>query len=348
MTNWLRPLLLALGLCPLWGCKVQNESLRAEVLSAVLPDSQCLFSTTNSPYASGYYDPTVDGGQGYALTLLMRNNMRVPDDDPVALGEIANIHGRAHDVKVTSLDACWYPADLIDTYGASSPDGQLLDCSTIPEQSATIPTFANLDEGGSLGLVQLKVLDIAALRGLFGATYSPLQIPITGRYLYADPSVNPQVANGSQQTGVRNAYSFSSEDPSNLSGRSTFWGDKYPARRDVTIMVQVRANMQMQSGERMTSNWFTFPITVCTGCMQDYCGPLVEEVCARGPCSDGTECLSTGLCANSALICSPVVLYSGARPDFYGQTGAAPCMPAQGLATATPLTCTPVGCQATN
>jgi hypothetical protein len=205
-----------------------------------------------------------------------------------------------------------------------------------------------VDEGGGQGLVQLRVLDIAALRQLFGQNYTPLQIPITGRYLYADPSVNPQVANGSQQTGVRNAYSFTTEDPANLSGRSAFWGDKYPARRDTTIMVQMRANLQMQSGERMTSNWFTLPITVCTGCMQDYCGPLVEEVCARGPCSDGTECLSTGLCANSTLTCSPAVLYSGARPDFYGQTGTPPCMPAQGFTSATPLTCTPVGCKATN
>jgi len=345
MTKRLRPLLFALCLSPLWSCKVPNESLRVELLSAVLPDSQCQFTTNNNPYSSGYYDPTVDGGQGYGIALLLRNNMQKPDEDPIQSGSIPNINRRSHDVKVTSLEACWYLADQVDAHGERSEDGQLIDCSTLPEQSANLPVYANVDEGGGFGIVQANVLDIAALRQVFGANYAPQKIPIVGRYSLADPSVNPQVANGSQTTGVRSGYSFATEEPTDLASRSAFWGDKHPARRDVTLIVQMRANMQMQSGERMTSNWFTMPISVCTGCMQDYCGPLVEQVCARGPCADGTECLSTGVCADSALTCAPIVLYSGERPDFFGQTGTAPCMPAQAFSSVTPLNCTPVGCQ---
>ncbi len=348
MTPRLRAVWVALMLCPSWACHMQNESLRAEVVTAVLPDATCAYTTTSASYGAGFYDPTVDGGQGYSLTLLLRNNMQTPDLDKLPEGEITNINARAHDVQVTSFDACWFPADSVDTYGVKSAGGAMVDCSTIPEQSARIAAFGKVDEGGGLGLVQTQVLNLAALQSLFGAGYAPTQIPHVGRYLYDDPSTNPQVANGNQALSVRSAYAFTTEDPANLAGRSAAWGAKHPAQRNTVILVQMRANMQLQTGEQLTSNWFVMPITVCTGCMQDYCGPLVEEVCARGPCSDGTECLNTGACANTTLTCSPISLYSGGRPDFYGQTGISPCLPAQNFTSTTPLTCTLVGCQATN
>lgn len=331
------------------GCQVNNEALRAEVITAVLPDATCGYAVNNPSYSRGFYDPTVDGGQGFLVTMLLRNNMQQPDDEKIALPtQTDNINRRAHDVQVTSYDACWYFADAIDSYSAENMSGEAIDCSTIPEQSARIPALGRVDENSGMALVQTQVLELSALRSLFGTNFNPTGIPALGRSTYEDPSVNPQVANGSQDTKERFAYSFLTEDPGNLAGRSTFWGSKYPAQRNVEVVVQMRANLQLQSGEKMHSNWFTLPVTVCTGCLQDYCGPLVEETCARGPCSDGTDCLSTGLCANPALTCSAITLYSGARPDFKGQPGLRPCLPAQGFSSTTPLTCEPVGCRATN
>lgn len=348
MTFRLRSFLLCLCLGSFSGCQVNNEALRTEVLNAVLPDTQCAYTTTNTGYTSGYYDPTVDGGMGYSLALVLRNNMMAAADNPVAAAEITNINSRAHDVQVTSFDGCWFNADDEAAYGGTGQDAKTADCNDLPEQRGRMLAFANVEEGGGLGLIQLRVLDLTALRQIFGTDYTPSLIPTTGKYTYLDPSVNPLVANGNQTSAVRSAYAFAPEDPVDLVGRSVYWGAKYPAQRDAAVIVQLRANMVTQSGEHITGNWFRFPITVCTGCLQDYCGPLVEEVCAKGPCSDGTECLSTGLCANSSLTCAPVTLYSGSRPDFYGASGTTPCLPAQGFTSTTPLTCTPVGCQATN
>lgn len=349
MTPGLRQLLLTgfIG-AGLWACQVPNEALRAEVVTAVSPDATCNFTVTNAAYSQGFYDPTVDGGQGYSLTMLLRNNMQAPPDDTITLPQTTNINRRAHDLQVTSFDVCWYPADQVDAYAAATRGGEAIDCSTLPEQSARIPVNARVDEGGGLALAQAQVLTLEHLRALFGTSFNPSAIPVLGRVTYADPSTNPQVANGNQAIPERHAYAFTSEDPANLAARSAAWGAKFPTQRNVAVVVQLRANMQLQSGEQMRSNWFSMPINVCVGCMQDYCGPLVEEVCARGPCADGTECLSSGLCTNPTLTCSPVTLYSGARPDFFGQSGVTPCFPAQGFATATPLTCANVGCRATN
>lgn len=328
-------------------CHVSNDSTRVELLTAIEPSSTCQLSTSGQPVTLGMYDPTVNEARGYTLSLLLRNNMAPAADDPVAEGPTININSRSRGAQVTAIEGCYYLAD-----GASAlppRDGaELVDCSTVPTKLGVLATGARADEGGGLLAMSVNVLALSQLRELFGASFDPLKIPAEGAFVWPDPSINPSQASFSQSGAPLYGYRFITQAPGDARTRSAAWGDAYPSQREATVVLQLRARMQLQTGEAFVTNYLSFPVTICPGCLQDRCAPLVQKVCARGPCGDGTPCLSDGTCADTTLTCSAVTMFSGSRPDFNGISGTPPCLPAQNFLDLTPPLCLPVGCDAVN
>ena len=343
MTPRVRQLLLLCAGFVFCGCPMRGDALRVETLGPVSPDASCQVLTTGPRYSTGFYDPTVNDAGGYALSLLMRNNMQAAGEEVVTDGPVANVTRRRRDVTINRLEGCWYS---LDEQASTAGHYEIIDCATLPAQSGNLPVLGHLSEGEGLGLVSVQVLDLAALKSVFGPGYDPALIPAVGVSVANDPAINPAVANGNQTSFTAHIFDPAKASPANLATRSAAWGERHPAQPRATVMVQLRAHGETQTGDAITGDWYTVPITVCTGCMQNQCGPLVEQVCARGPCPDGTPCLSTGLCSNPAVFCSPIALYSGYRPDFYGQTGTATCLPAQALPATGLLKCVGVGCAA--
>lgn len=339
--------LLTSGALAATGCHITNSALQTELLAAIEPSDSCDYSISGVPYTLGSYDPQVNDGQGYELTLLVRNNVQQMQAESAGADADKGDGPHARDLLVTSMEGCWYTAESLSAYGATQRGGELIDCATVPLQSGSIPVTTRVEEGSGMAYVTVQVLPVAALKAIFGADFSPTELPVRGTFLDTDPSVNAQVANLPNNGEPRLAYSFAAQSPANPMTRSRFWGAKYPDHADATVMVQLRANVQLQSGQTQVSNWFSLPITVCPGCMAERCGPLVQKICARGPCADGTPCLSTGLCADTSLTCAPLTVFSGRKPDYFGQLGTRPCLPAQNFrANAADIACLPVGCDA--
>jgi hypothetical protein len=345
MTHVARFLLLML---PLAACHMNNEALRVELISAIEPDTQCAYTPTNARYSHGIYDPTVNQAQGYELAFVLRNNMQSASEALVSDGPLANVNRRSHDVQLLSFEGCWYLPSAIAEGDFDGREGEQVACKTLPLQSGTLVTSGRIDEGEGTNVATVQVLDLAALRSVFGPSFSPMDIPPKGLFVWPDPTLNPQVAGLPQTTPVTYAYRFGPQSTSGSVDRSAAWGENFPMQSAATVVVQLRANLQMQSGEAMATNWISIPITVSPGSQQDFCGPLVQKVCARGPCADGTPCLNTGLCGDTSLLCSPITLLSGTRPDFDGINAIQPpCLPAQKFPTALAVTCLPVGCDVT-
>lgn len=329
-----RPLLFVLLCSALTGCKTEMGASYAEMMRVVEPDASCVVAPNNAFSTAGYYDPTIDGGEGYTISYLLKNNLAKAADDVVPLGELVNVHGVVNDVQVLGFEGCWYITDATTFPYATDPNG-FVDCSSIPEQTGFFAAPQTALEGGDLEVASIVVLGLNDMRTIFGSNFDPSQIPIEGNV----PALNATTTDPNLQYNV----SLDTASPADPNGRSAYWGQNYPTTRAVNVTVQMRARAQTQNGTAFHTNWLSYPITVAPGGLRNACGMLIPKVCARGPCANGFACTSSGTCSDGTQ-CSNAVLPSGSQAMF-DVSGA--CYPAQGY-PAIPVTCTAVGCNATN
>lgn len=311
---------LLAALIPLGQTTCSDPSGSVVELQAVLaPDTTCTYQISNPVSSSGYYDPLLDQQQlGYQLVLVARNNMEQAADETYTFGS-TNIHWRTRDAIITGWEACW-TADPNDyssyTQTQDVAKGPILDCAALAKvgRGFKLPSSGSVIEGGQTqAVVGTYVLTPSHLVTLFGANFNAAAIP--QGYTYT--------ANGVQYYGQGGDAASTS--------RSAAWGT-FPTSGTVNVLVQARATWTTQGGIQGVSNWVTYPITVCPGCLSNACGPLVQGQCYRCPndeqgCNSSNKCLSDGTTA-----CVSGTGYSGIRPTF-GVVGTAACHPEEGYAT---------------
>lgn len=333
-STWLRTMGVLLGLC---ACHRRDDLRSLQLMYALTPDTSCEYRISNDALSAGSFDPAVPGVAAYQMALLVKNNLGEAVDLMAGFsGTSSTPDVEYHPVQIQAVETCWYVADANADALWRATDGAALDCASLPDaQRRTVPAGGFLEGGGGLGVVQLSTLSLGQLRGVFGDTFSPTDIPSVGTAAWVVPGDN-SAANALRQ------YSFSPSDADAQSvSRASAWGDKYPASATAQVVVQMRVAARGPGGGLLHSNWLSFPITVCPKCVLASCGTLVQKTCAKGRCGDGTPCLSTGTCADSNFTCSGATLFSGAVPDF-GTTGM--CMPSQQLPGTTPPSCIKIGC----
>lgn len=314
-------------------CKTQMDPSYVEITGAVKPDATCLFSATNSVLGAGYFDPTVANPGGFQAGIVLKNNLPVASDDTVALFEVSNIHSEINDMQLLGFEGCWFDAAEASQNSRISDQNGFVNCDQYPDQSGWLVANQTVADGQTSQVIVLNLLSEGQLKQIFGSTFDPSLIPIEGEV------AGSYVA--SSDPNLQGGFSYDTESPADTNTRSIYWGEKYPTQRDALVLVQIRAHLQSQSGAYYKSNWFTLPITVCPGCLQNTCGILVPKVCARGACSDSSICSSAGTCSDGST-CANTVLMSGERPNFTTGTS---CLPAQNLGLV-PITCESIGCDA--
>ncbi len=319
---------LALLLLGLGSCRVDQESSMIDILGAVAPDDACKFAAENAPLPGGLYDPLADGS-GFKLVLALRNNLPTQAEEPSLLDGTVNIRPRANGVSIQGFEACWAQMQgSLSAFGAAAA-GNRLDCSSLPGQSATLAASGSIDPGGTdLALTTVTVLTGAHLQQLFGRDFAPTAIPVQGAQSQVQPDGSSLML-----------YNPALADPADPNSRSPAWGANYPTTVAAPVLVQLRAVLTRQSGDTTYSGWFTFPITVCPGCVTSSCGPLVQKSCDT-VCSDGSPCSSDHTCTIGGVVsaCPQAPRFSGSTAYLRGL-----CLPAQAL---TPADCTTnkVGC----
>lgn len=304
MRHWLGVLLIGTSL----GCVAKDATL-VQIERALAPDGSCNFQVGNASTPYGSYDPAFDG-TAYHLQLLLRNNMQQRSDNPQLMSDSPyNIRPRANDARIVGVEGCWFKYEGDVTKFATYRADNIVDCATkYPNQSASIPVTAQIDEGGlSEAVVGVDILTPAHLKQLFGDDFSATEIPELGEYPYR--SIDPT----GRYTG--RAYSYAAQDP-NDPNRSAAWGN-YPTTRKVPVVVQLRAVVQLQSGARIFSGWFSYMIYICPRCVASACGDLLEIKCPICPYS--LALCTTPTCTDdksATIACAPTPIYSGYQPTF--------------------------------
>ena len=338
MKRWRTVWLVVVMTCsmPLGSCMVDGNNLVGEILYPVSPDASCQVQVSNPPTTAGEYDPGFYDQNyrqpSYHMWVILRNNMQKQADQVQSLGQ-TNIHPAANDLQVVGFEGCWFfdnPQNPNFGIGAFAK-GQTVDCSTLPNQSGSLPTAQiTADEGQGLGLYEIDVLPLNALQQIFGADFNPAAIPIIGPYAIPVGLVS--------EPNSAYRFSFLSSDPSDPNNRDANWGKVYPANREATVVVQLRAVMHDQTGGVLYSGWFSYPIRLCVGCFfARACDvDLQRSLCAGTFCPDGTPCLTATENATFACPNSTPPLAQGACPQVYEFIGtsaypnySAACHPAQ-------------------
>jgi hypothetical protein len=310
--------LLTLTAASLQGCLAASEGNVLEIQHVIAPDDSCKLSVTNNFLPEGYYDPMLLAKGGvqpyYNLPLLLRNNLQKRDDNAAMMGSV-NVRGRTNGAHLVGFEGCWYQyAGDVTKFGTYTHGGEIVDCDTIPNQSATIPASQNLDEGGDAQLAGISVLNLAHLKSIFGDNFDPSAIPDVG-----------EIDQTSVDGAVRTFYTRLPSPPTDTATRDAAWGERWPASYEAPVVVQLRAITQLQSGQTLRSNWFPFLIKICMGCLYNGCAALEKLTCNRGACPDGSDCPAgaNGVCPNNSGTCAPVSLFSGNLPS------PSACLPAQ-------------------
>jgi hypothetical protein len=312
------PLCLGLGLAMGPGCRANVDDSLVEIQYAVQPDSTCNFGVNNAPLGAGTYDPTIAQKQdGFLLGLVLRNNLEARSQEPLTLDSTVNVRNRFNDMKVIGFEGCWAQNNGASGTLRSAKNGQVLDCSRLPNQSGSLSSSGQLDEGGAAqGLSYVRVLTLPHLQQIFGAAFSPADLPARG--LFTVPSFD---ANANL-----NCFGLAPAAPNDPNGRAAAWGSKYPASREASVLVQLRAVLASQAGETLHSGWFAIPITLCPGCAKAACGNLQQRQCPL-PCPTGAPC-SGGTCTvgTATVPCSYQPEMTGYLNDLLAP---AACLPAQ-------------------
>ena len=331
----------------LFGCRADTAARMLTLRTALLPSSQCGFLIDNDAVSDGYYDPWLNAGEGAVFGLLVENFTGATGDELVGQspqGFVDNVETVRHNAQIEAVEGCFFATNTLNAPPHQlRGDGSVIDCATLPEAQRRVDFVSNtVDEGSGKTAITVRALEMRSLRALFGDTFDPLAIPVIGASVSTDPWVNPSAAGLTQLLPVSQAYSLAPAQPGNPATRSAAWGQFYPTQSTATVLLQVRVRAKMQSGSTVHSNWYILPVTVCPGCLRDYCGPLVQKVCGRGVCTDGTPCMSDGTCAaGSPAYCTPIQLMSGTIANWHVE-GA--CLPAQNYPGAKGPTCEEVGC----
>jgi hypothetical protein len=255
-----------------------------EILYAMYPSTTCTFSTDGDISPFGRYDPHGYGGgapSAYHLTLLLRNDMLVPEseDDPASSSFGGRVRPRANDVVISGFESCWDLATNHPQINAAD-SGFPLDCETLPaDQQGFLPSTGTVQAGGTIasGGRALLSVDIAsnhALRaaGIFGPNFKPWAIP--------ELALPGATTTTFAQSRVAGPLASSSTDGL---ARSAAWGN-FPADdfNEAMVFVALRAAGKKQDGTPVKSNWFLFPVDIRVGTLAGYCGfPRVKD-CGGG------------------------------------------------------------------
>lgn len=355
MRPHLRRLTLSLVLCA-FGCKMDDNTRMLTVRNAVVPSTDCSFMPTNAAITQGFYDPWVNSGGGATFAFVVENFISAAEDEPVAIsptGFVTNADAHRHDAQIEGIEGCFFLTNGLDNANYTlRADGSMVDCQSLPEAQRRLELLGMTASEGSKAsaqrrvVVSLRTLSLTDLRQLFGDGFDPSNIPVVGEQVATDVSRNSSVAGQPQEAAVAYSYSYTPQEPVDVAGRSATWGAKYPQSRQARVVLQLRARARLLSGGTIHSNWYNFPVEVCPGCMRDMCGALVQKVCGRGVCTDGTPCMSDGSCAaGSPVYCTPISVFSGSLPNFAVESA---CLMAQNYPGTVGPTCEDVGCDATN
>lgn len=321
------------------GCEVEQGTMLEIVAVPAPAQGTCVVDFQGelvSPF--GFYDPTLR--DGFRLSLTMRNHMVEQTFDQITGPSNDNLRPSANNVTLLGFETCFYlendPNLTVNQLGEKG-DG-LVDCATLPEsQQAFVVSQAVVPAGDTLGGTTIEVLTHEDLKGLFGANFNPAAIPEFGRY-FEDYDGDGLLG---QQEPIR--FSKGSEDPANPN-RSPAWGT-YPDTRDARIILQLRAIGKLQTGWRVSSQWFHYPIDLSIGTVVTICGDLNLVQCTNA-CGDPTDTCNHafagdpyaaracalespgscgGVCAISGFSCAPYA-YSGSVASF-----ATSCLASQGV-----------------
>jgi hypothetical protein len=260
-----------LWLVLLMGC-MQNDPASVFVLGGVLaidantcqPEIPNGADTVFQTY--GRYDPQT--GEHYLLPLFLRNNMRSREESPVLLQSGENIARRARDVLLTNVEVCWFEEKKQIKI---NDEGVYYSCDSLPaEQHAFIPVSGLVPEGSGVAAVPVKVLNLQALQALWGGLFQPSFLPAQGLI--------------SEESGL---FSLGVKPPTETP-RDIHWGG-FPASDQVRVVLQVRVWGALSGGDRVVSNWISFPIEICVGCAAAACGQLQRILCPADVCTDVNE-----------------------------------------------------------
>ncbi len=365
---------VAFGALP--ACTVADEGTSLEIVDAVPPNDQCAFAADSTvSQSAGYYDPAGAGigfPNSYTLALRVRNHLNSKGADAASSFNNENVRKDGNNVSISGFDVCYYTPDEfgVSEFG-SHGEGLAVSCDQVDASrrefivgSGQLPTSD--EDPIPLAIASAQVLGPAAMRALFGADFNPAglsssmqvarfasqpgiidqpyagELAARGAVAPAFPlgtvsiwgvpspsSVCRPAAAGEQCPSVHHCGTGFCQD------RNPAW-DEYPTARQQDVIVQVRVVGRTQSDMAVQSNWFTFPVTICVGCIAAQCAPLFsvecpDTVCAGLPCSnDDNLCRAAdGNLDPGNIACVPAVGQTGQAPDFQD----ANCMPFQAGST---------------
>lgn len=257
------------------GCTAE-EGTTIEIVGVAAPEDDCTFKKDTDVYVGhGDYDPWGFGfgdSSGYFMAVLVNNNLAPTESSEVVVfGD--NVRPAANSVMLAGFEVCFVHVDEpveTSTYNTG--------CDGVSEDlSAFIPSTITIDPAGT-ALGYAAVLTPDHLQRIFGERFSPGDIGERG-------IVNESVlgmdynSNGTLTDDIR----FLGPEPPDENNRNEAWGT-YPTQPDTLVLVKMRAIGKTQSGNDVESNWISFAITICVGCLTDRCGPLV----VTSDCGNGT------------------------------------------------------------
>ena len=329
-------LLFSLSMTP--SCIEEGATL--EILAIPAAQNDCSFSTTGTIFRSlGFFD--FGGTSRFDTPFLVRNNLASRDENPLE-GPTSedNILPDASTVTITGFDTCFFLLSdpTIGALDFNGGDGRLVDCGKLPEaQRRFMPSSGRAEADSGLTISRLNILDTTDLKSLYGDGFDPNFIP------YGTNLVDGFLAPGIELPTA--------------AGRSTFWGAFPNDRLTDDVIIQVRARGRLPTGRSVRSNWFSYAITLCPGCVDRSCGDVAPIECPNtctGNCillgvtdsgclsRDNTVC--RGTCEDPAEGECAAYAYTGSLPNFtiptcrpFFGSAAPPCAPFNGCTNNAPL-----------
>lgn len=250
------------------GCTVEGGNM-IEILMSPLP-TNCEF-TTSAPdqMLQGFYDPT--GIESFGLAVILRNHLPFSDFDEVeGFGE--DVTPDSNYATVLGFEMCFFREGTFNSTEIDNKGKDIVNCDDVPEVQRRFIAATGIIEPLGDGLSFIDVLNHEDLRAVYGAAFDPFRLPRQGAMLdqgnviFSYWSVSPELV-----LGVR--------DPN--------WGE-YPQVREDIIVVQLRAQVKLQSGKNLRSNWWAIPIKMNPGSVDAQCGPLIQHQCVLA--CGGTPC----------------------------------------------------------
>lgn len=300
------------------GCTAEPGT-SMQLVHVVGPDTQCTYNEEGKQIRpSGFYDPSVSLFGGMPVTLRLRNTMNDRDADSRVNDANASLKPNANDVVLSGFNVCYLrpsaATELQDGSATAAPEG----CTGTALEfiGAGASVYAD-PEGQSQGqLSQIVLFSDNRLTAMFGDEFDAQKISVlssvndacVGQNIALDPTSGELVFNGAcTGAGITATYG--------VNATASGWGSQIPAedRPSMHFTVMMQAVGTSLSGMAVQSNWFSFPVELCVGCLYgdnicalyDADGDVVRPYVTREVCSYGT---CPGLNADDepvTLTCAP-------------------------------------------